>query len=456
MTQAARERAAVPALDSELAVSRLQRLIRIPTVSRLDETDTEWAEFDRFIAALTELYPHLHAAFDREVVAGHSLLYRWPGATSEAPTVVMAHYDVVPATDEGWTHPPFAAELVDSDGDRLVWGRGALDDKGALVAVLEAVESLVIDGFQPAHDIYLSFGHNEETTGAGAEAIVDLLASRSIRPALVIDEGGAVVEKIFPGVTAPIAVVGVCEKGITSVQLTVNQAGGHASTPPRMTATVRLARAITRLNARPFPARLTATNFEMIQILGAHSTGPLRFVFNRAQAFRLPLTALFGRLSDETSAMVRTTTAVTQLSGSQAANALPEQAVAVVNTRIAQGSTVAETLRHITRAVRDPKVDISITQPNEPSAVSPTSGAAWDLVRSSIEATYPSAIVTPYVMLGASDSRHFTRVSDHVYRFSPFEMSGAERGTLHAVNERIRVSTFVRGIEFYQRIIAAR
>ncbi|GAA3894472.1 M20 family peptidase [Leifsonia kafniensis] len=438
------------------AVSRLQELIRIPTMSRLDETETVWADFDRFVATLPSLYPALHATLSREVVAGHSLLYRWPGAAAGDATVLMAHYDVVPATSDGWTHPPFDATLVGEGASQSVWGRGTLDDKGALVAILEAVEAQVGVGFQPANDIYLSFGHNEETTGAGASAIVDLLASRGIRPALVIDEGGAVVENIFPGVTKPIAVVGVSEKGITSVTLTVNQSGGHASTPPRMTATVRLARAITRLNARRFAAHLTETNFEMIETLGAHTSGPLRFVFERARLFNRPLAALLGRLGDETSAMVRTTAAVTQLSGAQAANALPEQARAVVNVRIAQGSSVAAMLRHVRRAIRDPLVVIDAELPNEPSAVSPTTGAAWQLVVDSIEATYPGTIVTPYVMLGASDSRHFTRVSDFVYRFSPFRMSSDERATLHAVNERVTVSTFLAGIEFYRRVIAAR
>ena len=437
------------------SVARFQTLLRIPTMSRLDETTTDWAQFDRFIATLPELYPALHSTLTRELVAGHSLLYRWAGRSADDPTVLMAHYDVVSATDEDWVHPPFAATLVGEGDEQLIWARGALDDKGALVAVLEAVEAQVLSGYQPERDIYLSFGHNEETTGTGASTIVDLLQSRGIRPGLVIDEGGAVVQNVFPGVSKPIAIVGVCEKGITSVILTVEQAGGHASTPPRMAAPVRLARAITRLNARPFPAGLTATNFEMITTLGAHATGILRFVFERASLFRVPLAVLLSRVSDESRAIVRTTAVVTQLSGAQAANALAENAQAVVNVRIAQGSSVEQMMEHVTKAIRDPKVRIEAENANEPSAVSPTTGRAWELVSRSIEATYPDAVVTPYVMLGASDGRHFTRISDHVYRFSPFEMSGEERGTLHAVNERIRVATFLRGIEFYTRMIGA-
>lgn len=439
----------------DTAVERFRTLLRIPTMSRNAVEQTDWEAFDLFVATLPELYPALHATLDREL-HGHSMLYRWRGAGDGPPTVLMAHYDVVPATAEGWEHPPFGAEIV-GDGDRRVlWSRGTLDDKGALVAILEAVDALVTAGFTPADDVYLSFGHDEETVGSGAKAIVAALAERGVRPALVVDEGGAVVEDIFPGVTKPIAVVGVSEKGITSVRLTVEQNGGHASTPPKLTATVRLARAITRLNAKPFPARLTETNLQMVETLGAHATGPLRAVFTRARTLKPALVAVLGRVSDETRAIVRTTTAVTQLSGSLAANALPETAEAVVNVRIAVGSSVAETLTHLRKAIRDPLVRIEAVDASEPSPVSPTTGQEWEAVAHSIEAVHPEAVVTPYIMLGASDSRHFTTISDAVYRFTPFEMSTEERGTLHARNERIHVATWLRGIRFYERLLRTR
>lgn len=440
--------------DPERALDRFRELLRIPTISRNDVAETDWEAFDRFIATLPGLYPALHAALEREQ-HGHSLLYRWRGTGDGAPTVLMAHYDVVPATDEGWQHPPFAAELTGSDAERLLWARGTLDDKGSAVAILEAVEALVGAGFTPTNDVYLSFGHDEETVGSGARGIVDVLRERGIRPALVLDEGGAVVERIFPGVSEPIAVVGVSEKGITSVHLTVEQHGGHASTPPRMTATVRLARAITRVNAKPFPARLTETNLRMVETLGAHATGPLRAVFTRARRLQPLLRTVFARLSDETRAIVRTTTAVTQLRGSLAANALPETAEAVVNVRIAVGSNVAETLEHLRRAIRDPAVHIHAADPSEPSPISPTDGPQWDRLASAIRTVHPRAIVTPYIMLGASDSRHFTPICDAVYRFTPFEMSADERGTLHARDERIHVATWLRGIAFYETLLRA-
>ncbi|WP_431280130.1 M20/M25/M40 family metallo-hydrolase [Leifsonia poae] len=446
------------ALDEDASLDRFRTLLRVPTMSRNAVEETDWSAFDRFVELLPELYPALHAVLDREL-HGHSMLYRWPGASGPdkgAPTVLMAHYDVVPATADGWHHPPFGAELTGDGEKRVLWSRGTLDDKGALVAILEAVEALVLDGFTPTNDVYLSFGHDEETVGSGAQAIVAALRERGIRPSLVVDEGGAVVEGIFPGVTKQIAVVGVSEKGITTVRLTVEQNGGHASTPPKLTATVRLARAITRLNAKPFPARLTETNLQMVETLGAHATGPLRAVFVRARRLKPALVMVLGRVSDETRAIVRTTTAVTQLRGSLAANALPETAEAIVNVRIAVGSSVADTLAHIRKAVRDPLVHVEAVDASEPSPVSPTTGPEWESVARSIVAVHPEVVVTPYVMLGASDSRHFTTISDAVYRFTPFEMSGEERGTLHARNERIHVRTWLRGIDFYAALLRSR
>jgi carboxypeptidase PM20D1 len=261
------------------------------------------------------------------------------------------------------------------------------------------------------------------------------------------------VEGVIPTVDRPIAVVGVSEKGITSFTLTVRQSGGHASTPPRTTASDRLARAIVRINTRPFPARLNRVTETMIRTVGAHARQPLRFVFTRARFFRPLLVAVFSRLGVETAAMVRTTTAVTQLSGGLAANALPERVQATLNARVAIGSSVRATRKRLERIIGDPAVEVEILSANEPARISDMTGSRWELLSEAITASYPAAIVTPYVQTGATDSRQFSRVSPSVYRFSPFEMSGAERATLHAVDERIHVQTWLRGIRFFEGLL---
>ena len=447
-------------MSSDAAIARLQTLVRIPTISRAEESETDWEQFDRFIRTLRELYPLVHRRLEREVVAGHSLLVRWSGRASTEPSVLMAHYDVVTATDFGWKHPPFAAELSGTGEEQEIWGRGTLDDKGALASILEAVEYQLGIGLVPAQDIYLAFGHNEETSGSGAAAIVDLLESRGIRPSLVLDEGGAIVRSVFPGVNAPVAVVGVGEKGTTLLALIVDQQGGHASTPPRITATVRLARAILRLNSRPFTAAFSPVAIEMFRTLGAQATGFTGWVMRNIRFTRFLLLPLFGRFgpgrfSPELDAMVRTTQAVTMLEAGHAANALPERASATVNVRIAVGSTIADVVKHVTRAIRDDGVRVEVVSAGEAPPTSALTGLPWELLRSTIEKCYPGTVVTPYVQNGASDARHFTRISRGVYRFCPFEMTREHRDALHARNERMHVATYLRGIEFYRALVSA-
>ena len=442
-------------MKSALAVEHLQEFVRIPTISRVDSSTTQWAEFDRFIHTLRKLYPLCHSRLERETVLDYSLLFRWRGRASTEPAVLMGHYDVVAATDEGWKRPPFAAELSGKDEEQLVWGRGTLDDKGSVVAILEAVEAQLEAGLVPAQDIYLCFGHDEETHGTGASAIVDLLESRGVKPTLVLDEGGAIVDDVFDQVDAPMAVVGVAEKGAATLRLTVDQSGGHASTPPKISAAVRLSQAIVRLNSRPFPSQLTETGADLMRLLGEHATGVTGFLLRNVAWTKPLLVPILVRKSDELAAMVRTTQAVTILEGGHAVNALPERVSAVINVRIAVNSSLEKTLAHVTRTINDKRVRISVDSPGEPSPVSATTGLAWELLRSTIEKSFPGTIVTPYVQNGATDSRHFTRISNGVYRFTPFAMAREVRDTLHARNERMLVSSYVDGIAFYRTLIAS-
>ncbi|MEO5992296.1 MAG: M20/M25/M40 family metallo-hydrolase [Arthrobacter sp.] len=435
------------------AAAALAELVRFRTVSAVPGQQVDTAEFDGFIAALARLYPGVHTALEHERVNGHALLYRWPGTGAEAaerPAVLMAHYDVVPAGDpEAWTRPPFSGH---NDGTYL-WGRGTLDDKGQLVAVMEAAESLLEAGFGPVHDLYFSFGNNEETAGDSAAAAAKLLAGRGVKPWLVLDEGGAVAAGVFPGVTRPAAVVGVAEKGILDVELLTRDSGGHASTPPRMGATARLARAITRIERSPFPQSLPEVTVEMLRRFGPYAPAPLRAVFARLSLFRAPLTLIFGRMGNETNAMTRTTVAITTLQGSPAANVLAPTARANANIRVAVGETVAGTMARLRKIIRDPKVELRIVAGNDPSPVSAHTGEQWELLAGCIARAFPEALVTPYILMGGTDSRRFTGICDAVYRFAPFSMDAAARGSIHAVDEKITLETLERGVGFYETLI---
>ena len=438
------------------SLDRFRELLRIPTVSRSDESETDWAPFEAFQDALERLYPHVHRALRREVVAGHSLLFHWEGDAAADPLVLMAHIDVVPVVDDEWRHPPFAPEIVGDGADAAIHARGAIDDKGSLVAILEAVEQLASEGFSPARDVYLAFGHNEETAGDGAREIVETLRDRGVRPGLVLDEGGAVVEGVVPGVTVPTAMVGVAERGVMTLWLTAREQGGHASTPPALPATVRLARAIDRLHRRPFPRRIAPPVRAMLTTLAPHAPEPLRWALRNLALTAPVVTVALSRLGPETNAIVRTTAVATELRGAPGENVLATTARAAVNIRLLTGDTVESATAHARRAIADDGIEFEVRHGTDPSPVSPWRGDAWRRLARAVAASLGDDIVTtPYLQLGASDSRWFAAISDHVYRFTPFHLTRSERDALHSHNERIRVDVWLRGIGFYRELVSA-
>lgn len=437
-------------------MDRFCELLQIPTVSHVEAGRVDEAAFDRFHAALIRLYPALHAATGREVVAGHALLYRWPGRSAADPTVLMAHVDVVPVVADEWEHPPFAAEIVGEGPDAAVHARGAIDDKGSLVAILEAVEQLAAEGFVPERDVYLAFGNDEETVGEGARQLARVLAQRGIRPALVLDEGGAVVDGAIPGVAASTAMIGVAERGVMTVVLTAREPGGHAATPPAFPATARLARAIDRLHRHPFPVRIAPPVRAMFTTVARYAAGPLGWVYAQAGALGPLLARVLARVGAETNAIVRTTAVVTELSGARGENVLATTARAVVNVRLLTGDTIGAVAHRMRRIIADPSIDVEVRHGSNPSPVSPWRGPAWRRIATAVRDTLGRDVVpTPYLQLGASDSRWFTTISDHVYRFTPFHLTGDERDALHAHNERIRVDVWLRGIRFYRELLRA-
>ena len=431
-------------------VERLRALVRIPTVSYADESDIDAGRFDQFTTALADAFPLLHEHLTLHRVRDHSLLFHWSGRSSSHPVVLMAHIDVVPVDESApWQHPPFGAEIPDG----AVWGRGTLDDKGSLVGICAAVERLLAEDFVPARDLWLSFGAREEVSGPDASAAVEELRSHGVAPWFVLDEGGAIAHQAFPGVEPPLGVIGVSEKGTTTIELRAEGRGGHSSTPAPGGPTARIARAVVRLEKRQFAPSLPEPTIELFRRIAPHAPLALRPLFANARRVQPLLKRALLAAGAEPAALVRTTMAVTTLKGSPAHNVIASSASAAVNLRILVGDTVASATEHVRRAIADDSIQLRVIDANEPSPVSPVDDPAFELLASTIGEVFTDAVPTPYVMMAATDSRYFTSICPRVYRFTPFRMTKAQRESIHSYDEHIGVDDFLAGVRWYARLI---
>ena len=436
--------------DEQKAISDLAAMIRCKTVSDTDETKEDFAEFEKFEALLPELFPQIYKTCELIRPSKKSLLFRWKGKDSSRCRVLMAHYDVVSVEESLWTKPAF--EGVIEDG--VLWGRGTLDTKGTLNGVMQAVEQKIKEGFVPENDVYLAFSGNEETNGYGAPAIVVYFKEKGIRPVLVCDEGGAVVENVFPGVKEPCALVGIAEKGLCNIRFSVQGKGGHASAPPAHTAVGMLSRACAEVESKPFPVKLSKPAKEMFDILGRRSTFVYRMIFANLWLFGGLLNKICKKSGGELNALMRTTAAFTQMSGSKGMNVLPPYAEMVANLRLMCGDTVESAKQYLEKVINDENIKIDVVYGMNPSNISETSGEAWEKMCTAISGTWKGVIVSPYLMLACSDSRHYGEISDHVYRFSAMALSKEERASIHGNDEKIPVEKIVQTVEFYLRLIS--
>jgi len=443
------------AVDAKGAVERLQGALRFQTISTADGP-SDPAAFLALHEFLKEKYPLTHKALSRETVGDLSLLYRWPGRDpKKAPVILMGHIDVVPiapGTESSWHKQPFSAEV---EGDWL-YGRGSIDDKSTVMAVLEAVEQLLAEGFTPDRTVILQFGHDEEAGGrAGAKVIVDKLLAEGVRPALVIDEGGAMTSGKAFGAGPVIAAVGVAEKGAVSLELSVSGDGGHSSTPPSTTHIGRLARAVATLEAHPFPARIDGVAEATFEHAAPYLAFGPRFALANLWLTRPLVTrALLSR--PLTAAVLRTTTAPTIFNAGNKDNVLPPTARAVVNFRIKPGETVASVTGHVRALIADPEVKVSVLGfSSDPSPVSAIDGPAFQAIRRTIGETLGDAPppVLPFLVMGGTDARYWSRQSNAAYRFSPFLMEEDATKRAHGTDERLSIDSFVKGIRFYVQLI---
>ena len=435
--------------NRDKAISALAELIKCKTISYNDPALEDDAEFLKLDALLPTLYPRVFDVCSVRHLPDRALLLRWPGKSEKDPTVLMAHYDVVPVNEDQWEKPPFEAIIEDG----VLWGRGALDTKVTLNGILYAANSLIGKGFRPANDIYFAFSGGEEVNGKGAANIVQYFVDHHIQPALVVDEGGAVVENVFPGVKAPCGLIGIAEKGMINAQLSTRSSGGHASAPKPHTPVGVLSQACVRLESKPFKAHIQGPAAQMFHVLGCHSTFLYRMIFANLWCFGWVLDLLGKKSGGEMNALMRTTVAFTQMEGSSARNVIPPEAKMVANMRLNPSDSVSSALHYLHKVVGDDSVTITALEANEPSPVSETDCPAWDKVATAVSQTWPGCIVAPYLMVQCSDSRHYRDLSNHVYRFSAMDLTAEERSTIHGHNERIRLDCACRAVEFFQRLI---
>lgn len=437
------------------AAERLAGSLRFPTISSEDPAAFDAEPFRGLHAYLQAAFPRVHAQLRRETVGTHSLLYMWQGSQpSLNPIALIGHLDVVPVeptTKNNWQQDPFGGAITDG----FVWGRGAIDNKSAVVATLEAVELLLSEGFRPARTVYLAYGHDEEVGGvSGAREIAAVLKGRGIELEMVLDEGGVISEGILPGISGPVALVGIAEKGFVTIELSTRAAGGHSSLPPRQSAIGILSTAVARLEENQMPARLEGPTRQLFDRIGPRFPFAQRAVFANLWLTR-PLVMRTLEKSPATNAMVRTTTAPTILQAGTKDNVLPGYARAVINFRILPGDTVAGVVEHVGRVIGDHRVQVKPVGrfSAEPSAVSSTDSDCYRALERTIRSIAPDVIVAPYLVVVVTDSRHYSGLSRNVFRFLPLRLTSRDLERMHGTDERIGIREYEGAIRIYRQLV---
>ena len=439
---------------ADKAAENLGRAIQFKTISFQDPAEVDAGEFKAFHAFLEKTFPLAHKNLTKVLVNNLGLLYTWKGSDPSAkPIILLAHIDVVPippGTMKDWTYPPFDGRIVDG----FIWGRGTMDCKGDLMAIMEAVEGLLAQGYRPRRTIYLAFGQDEEVGGDnGAGKISALLKSRGVSAEFVNDEGGMIVDGKMLGISKPLAMVGIAEKGYLSLELKVKTKGGHSSMPPKETAIGVLAAAIDRLEKNPFPAKIGGVSELTFKSLAPELPSAMGFAAKNVRLFSGLLKGYLAK-NDVTNAMIRTTTAPTIIAAGSKENVLPQEARAVVNFRLLPGDSMDYVTARVKKVINDPRVTVNpINSYNEASKISDLNSEGYKIMKRTIAEVFPDAAIAPYLVLGGTDSKHYEPISDSLFRFAPMRVGVEDQEREHGTNERVGVGNYGEMIKFYTQLI---
>ena len=438
-----------PDPDQERAESYARKLVdmvRYETVSVPGEDQRE--KFLGFHKVLEELFPLVHRELEKTEIDGNLLFY-WKGQKSDRPLVLMSHQDVVPA--EGtWEHEPFSGDIADGK----VWGRGASDTKCSVMAFFQAVEELLAEGYVPAQDVYLSSSCTEEWGGDGCPKLVAELERRGVKPYLVCDEGGGIITEPIGGIHGNFAMVGVFEKGKADVRFTARSGGGHASAPTAHSPVARLAAFVNEIETHPvFRRKMPKEVAAMFETLAPYAGFPLKLVLSNLWLFRQILLKVLPMISAQAGAMIRTTMAFTQMSGSDACNVLPQEASVSANMRFIPHQGMEESLGIVRKLAEKHGLDMEVLAANDYTEPVDIQGEAFRTVQRVIAETFPGCAGSPYVMTGATDSRFYEKICENVIRFAPVIYGPEQMKGMHGINENIRIDCLPGAVDFYRNLI---
>jgi carboxypeptidase PM20D1 len=434
------------------AVEILSEAITYKTISYQDRTKFDFREFDRFIEFLQESYPSVHEQLELEKINDYALIYKWTGSDStKNPIGLTSHYDVVPVldgTEANWEQDPFSGAVVDGK----VWGRGTLDDKIGVIGILQALDHLLAEDFKPTRDMYFMFGFDEEIGGdEGANAIVNTLKERGITFEFVLDEGGAIVENMVPGIDQPVGVVGVSEKGSATAELTIEGSGGHSSQPKDRTNIGRIASAIAKLEDTQFKAELRGPGKDLFEFVAPEMSFGMKYVFANKFIFEPVIESILLK-QPASAALIRTTIAPTIFQAGEQYNALPEKATAYINLRVMPGDSLEYVRNFIEDTINDEDIKVTLTG-SEASKVSEVESWHFTSIQQAARNVYQDAVVAPYLMFAGSDAKHYDSISENTYRFLPVQITSDDLNRMHGTNEHISIGNFINALKFYVEVI---